>query len=71
MKVSRALPPDPEIEMLAPDGPKLWHTKPGNSKLDANNDEVRAHNKFRTMQMKSGFEVEEKVVRLRVLIGGW
>lgn len=49
-------------EMFAPGGPKPWHTKPGNSKLDAHVEEVRAHNKhinFDTMEIKSGAEVAD------------
>ncbi|OJJ00117.1 hypothetical protein ASPVEDRAFT_81697 [Aspergillus versicolor CBS 583.65] len=50
-------------EMFAPGGPKPWNTKPGQSKLDAHVEEVRAHNKhinYDTMEIKSGTEVAER-----------
>ncbi|KAL4918778.1 general substrate transporter [Aspergillus aurantiobrunneus] len=51
-------------ELFAPGGPKPWTTKPGNSKLDAHIDEVRAQSKhinFDTMQVKSEAQVAENV----------
>jgi len=56
-------------EMFSPGGPKPWHTKPGNSKLDAVIAEVTerkmsvAHNEGAAVQVTPGMNEAEKQVK--------
>ncbi|KAE8147894.1 general substrate transporter [Aspergillus avenaceus] len=50
-------------EMFSPNGPKPWQTKPGNSKLDALVDDVRANHKqinLDTKEVPAGVEETER-----------